>query len=165
MSDTVLLTDDHPVDPDDELLVAYLDSELSDQMRIDVEQRLVADIEFRTRLQTLQTGWDWLDDLPDELPSEKLVESTIELVVADIDPAQQENQPWLARHRRTLIVIGLLVGGLVTGLASAMVVQRIHLRNELLDLAVAEDYQAYLLPNDFEFFRELANNPQWTTMM
>ena len=40
MSDSVLLTDDNPVDPDDELLVAYLDDELNDEERKAVEKLL-----------------------------------------------------------------------------------------------------------------------------
>ena len=66
MSHSVLLTDDDRVDPDDELLVAYLDGELSDAQRDSVEQRLVKEVGFRARLQALQSGWDWLEDLPDE---------------------------------------------------------------------------------------------------
>ena len=78
MSDSVLLRDDQPVDPDDELLVAYLDDELDVEERKGVEKRLVAETEFQRRLQALQTGWEWLDELPVESNNEKLVESTIE---------------------------------------------------------------------------------------
>ena len=73
MSESVLLADDQPVDPDDELLVAYLDDELDDKTRKAVEQRLVAEVDFRLRLQALQTGWGWLDELPNESTNEKLV--------------------------------------------------------------------------------------------
>ena len=63
---TETIADERPVDPDDELLVAYLDGELDSEMRSDLEQRLMDDASLRSRLQTLQRGWDWLDELPDD---------------------------------------------------------------------------------------------------
>ena len=79
-----LLTDDSPLEPDDELLVAYVDGELDNDSRTQLEDRLLDDEELRRRLQDLQQGWDYLDDFPAMVPCEKLVESTLELVVSDM---------------------------------------------------------------------------------
>jgi len=60
MSDSVLLADEHPIDPDDELLVAYLDGELNDLERRAVEKRLVSEPDFQKRMQSLEpagSGW------------------------------------------------------------------------------------------------------------
>ena len=78
------ISDNAPLDPDDELLVAYLDGELQRQEQSDLETRLLTNEKLRSRLQQLQMGWDLLEDLPDSSPSMKLVESTLELVVADV---------------------------------------------------------------------------------
>ena len=88
MMSTAKLSDDTPLDPDDELLVAYLDHELDRKEQSELENRLMEDEPLRARLQQLQTGWDLLDDLPKPEPSLKLVESTLELVVADIVKTQ-----------------------------------------------------------------------------
>ena len=79
------ISDDSPIDPDDELLVAYLDGELSRDDESALENRLVENDNLRERLQNLQSGWELLDDLPDSAPSLKLVGSTLEMVVADLE--------------------------------------------------------------------------------
>ena len=52
------ISDNAPLDPDDELLVAYLDGELQRQEQSDLENRLLTNEKLRLRLQQLQTGWD-----------------------------------------------------------------------------------------------------------
>lgn len=165
MNESVLLTDDHPVDPDDELLVAYLDSELDDDQRKSVEKRLVGEISFRQRLQALQTGWEWLDDLPSESTSEKLLESTIELVVADIKPASVQQNSWLVRNWKKVAFVSALMAALAIGLAGTKIARDAALAAELKELAIAEDHKAYSLGRNFSFFHELANNRQWEPML
>ena len=96
------ISDNAPLDPDDELLVAYLDGELQRQEQSDLEDRLLTNEKLRSRLQQLQTGWDLLEDLPGSSPSMKLVESTLELVVADIlkdQPTEElKSSPKCANH-------------------------------------------------------------------
>ena len=165
MSDSVLLTDDQPVDPDDELLVAYLDSELDDQRRKDVEKRLVDDADFRKRLQSLQSGWEWLDEFPNEFSNEKLVESTIELVVSDIVPDSTEQRSWMVRHQGSLAFAGILLCSTILGAIGLRTYKTIQLRNQLSELAIAENLEAYRLGANFKLFRELAYNPRWNTMV
>ncbi|OYP34395.1 hypothetical protein CGZ80_15180 [Rhodopirellula sp. MGV] len=164
MSESVLLTDDHPVDPDDELLVAYLDNELEDNERQSVERRLVAEPEFRHRLQMLQTGWDWLDEIPGEAIDEKLVESTIEMVVSDIAPAKPEKASWLFENRRAVFTIAAIGFAFGVGVISTTYARRLSLQKQFDDLAVAEEIDAYSLGPDFKFFNELATNPRWQAM-
>ena len=100
------ISDNAPLDPDDELLVAYLDGELGRQEQSDLEERLLDNEKLRLRLQQLQTGWDLLEDLPGSSPSMKLVESTLELVVADILKEQPANE---TKSGRWAIPAGLLI--------------------------------------------------------
>ncbi|MDV6033991.1 MAG: hypothetical protein F9B45_28645 [Phycisphaera sp. RhM] len=165
MSESVLLTDDEPVDPDDELLVAYLDDELDDAERKAVEKRLVAETEFQRRLQTLQSGWEWLDELPSESTNEKLVESTIELLVADIIPEKKSQAGWVSQHWRHLVFAALLLAGFAAGAIGVSIANRIALRNDLAELAIAEDHEAYKLGDNFSFFYQLAYNPRWQNMI
>ena len=106
------IPDNAPLDPDDELLVAYLDGELGRQEQSDLEKRLLDNEKLRLRLQQLQTGWDLLEDLPGSSPSMKLVESTLELVVADILKEQPVNE---TKSRRWAIPAGLLILCMIIG--------------------------------------------------
>jgi hypothetical protein len=166
MNGTNILTDDAPVHPDDELLVAYLDDELPDRQRAEVEKRIISDEPFCARLRALQSGWEMLDELPDETPSEKLVESTIELVVSDIRPAVDPGKlPWWKRHRTSLFAIVVLVASFAIGATAMWFQRRIQIRNELRQLSVAKDLDAYLLEPDFDFFRRLRSNPRWLNLL
>ena len=165
MSDSVLLADDHPVDPDDELLVAFLDDELDDDQRQKVEERLLDDASFATRLRSLQSGWDFLDDLPDVSSNEKLVESTLEMVVSEIAPAEVVKQHSMGRYRTTLVVVTLSLAGMLCGALTVAAVNRADRRAQLKDLAIAEDLDAYLLGDDFDFFRDLDANSEWRALL
>ncbi len=68
------------VTPDDELLVAYLDNELSDADKQSLEQKLTASEALRMRLQQLRSAWDLLDELPATKPDPNFAQSTIEMV-------------------------------------------------------------------------------------
>ena len=162
-----ILSDDRPVDPDDELLVAYLDGELDGKARGDVEQRLMDDELLRHRLRSLQTGWDWLDDLPDVEPSEKLVESTMELVVADLEKPEQKMKggSWVKRWRWPLATAAAcLLGSSIVWSAILLSRERAY-QDQLRDLAIAENLDAYLLSSNLKLMRELGSNPDWDEMV
>ena len=165
MNESVILADDQPVNPDDETLVAYLDGELSNREREQVESRLINDETFRKRLQELQSSWDWLGELPSEVPSEQLMQSTIELVIADIAPPKSDKASWFAAHR------GLILGALLSLLAFAAGVAAMNWQNQrraqqqLEDLALAEDLEALLQGGDFDLMRELQASVSWDMMV
>ncbi|MEO1614528.1 MAG: hypothetical protein AAFV88_01680 [Planctomycetota bacterium] len=172
MSDTLLISDDHPVDPDDELLVAYLDDELSTEARVQVEKRLIKDPSFQKRLQALQTGWEWLDDFPAESADERLVESTLELVVADVEAAGKapadRKAGVLRTHWKQIGTVLLLPVALVAGIAFSKVRAQRLLNRDLFDLALAENFDAYRLvqdEGDLQLYVKLANNDSWQTMV
>ncbi len=162
---SVTLSDQTPIDPDDELLVAYLDGELSAREESELMNRLLDDEELNERLQRLQEGWDWLDKLPDATPNEKLVESTLELVVADVikqAPAKQDSK---GRYRMPLLtVIACLF--FAAGAAFYVKNQRDRqYRQQLEDLVVAENLDAYLYGKDLKLMRSLASDTAWANMV
>ena len=162
MNTTALLPDDQPVDPDDELLVAYLDDELDDATRTKVEKRLFDDDAFRSRLQSLQTGWEWLDEMPAELPDEKLVESTIEIVIGDLTTALPSQTP-KKLPRRLAWIAGLAITALILTW-SGVIAGRSGWRNELDDLATAQHLDLYSLEPNYQLYLELAQYPRWVEM-
>lgn len=159
------LHDESPIDPDDELLVSYLDGELSREEESALENRLVENETLRDRLQTLQSGWDLLDDLPDSAPSLKLVESTLELVVADLEKSNN-SKTWTLRSIRWPAM--MLIASLI-GIGGAYIfsgsLKDYQYQRELDDLAIAENLDAYLRGRDIELMRLLAASPNWTSMI
>jgi hypothetical protein len=161
-----LLSDDRPVDPDDEQLVAYLDGELDARSRGELEQRLLEDESLRGRLHDLQRSWDWLEQLPSAPPSDKLVESTLELVVSDLDrpgvrtPSRgKRGWRWPAAITAACLLAALLAVGFIR-------LQRsLEYRQQLEDLALAENVDAYLYADDLELMRKLKQNPRWKNLI
>ena len=159
------ISDNAPLDPDDELLVAYLDGELQRQEQTDLENRLLTNAKLRSRLQQLQTGWDLLEDLPDSSPSMKLVESTLELVVADI----LKDQPNVkTRAKRWQLPASLLFLCVAVGLVAYFTEDALRstaYQKELEDLAIAGNLSAYNYGGDLKLMRELSADKDWAQMI
>lgn len=167
-----------PVDRDDEQLVAYLDGELSGKERAELEDRLIDEESLRLRLQGLQRGWDMLDVLPTPVADERSVQTTLEMVVRDLtrasmgtEPAasvngsvsldalpQQRRRKWL-RRVAVFGVLALIVSALVTWRWQAMAREQ-----QLADLPIAIDHQAYASTDDLDLIRELEQSPDWMTL-
>ncbi len=160
-----VIADDMPLDPDDELLVAYLDGELDRSDRTTLENRLLDDATLRTRLHQLQSGWDMLEALPEPAPSVKLVETTLELVVADIVKAKRSQSSWMSRFQYPLGVIAACLISALIGLGVTRLIQRRGYRNELRELAIAENLDAYNHAVDLELMRQLNRDPDWQRMV
>ncbi len=155
------LSDDSPVDPDDELLVAYLDGELDSKTRGELEDRLLDDEPLRIRLQQLQSSWEWLEDLPNPSPSEKLVETTLEFVVADLNALNKQKQSFWSRHRWGLSTVGLCLVAVIGGAAVVTLKRHAAYKQQLADLSVAEDLQAFVHGTDMKLMRQLSANSTW----
>ena len=159
------ISDNAPLDPDDELLVSYLDGELDRQEQSDLENRLLTNENLRERLQQLQTGWDFLEDLPGSSPSLKLVESTLELVVADIlkdQPAKEVN--W----KRWQVPCGILVICLLAGFMTYAIESSIRsnaYQKQLDDLVIAGNINAYNYGRDMKLMRQLSADTDWAQMI
>ncbi len=161
----VSLSDDRPIDPDDESLVAYLDGELQPQERSQLEQRLLEDESLRVRLQELQQSWDWLEQLPTTTPNEKMVESTLELVVSDIVEATPAGPSWYQRLRTPLWVLIALIVPPLLAVGCVQLKRNADYRRQLKDLAIAENVEAYLEADDLDLVRELASHAKWNQMI
>ena len=143
MSTDASAAKDQPVDPDVEQLVAYLDGELHGTERDAIEQRLLDEEPLRLQLQELQAGWDWLDQLPDPVPDEKLVESTLELVVSDLaKQSPVEKRPSILRGPLLAIGLCLITAGAAFGFVRYQKNARVN--QDLADLTIAEHLDAYL---------------------
>lgn len=160
-----VLSDDTPLDPDDELLVSYLDGELERKERAELENRLLEDEVLRSRLQQLQTGWDLLDDLPNPEKNPKLVESTLELVVADIVKTKPATETLWHKYRFPISVAGLCIAGIIGVTAIASQRKARAYQRQLEDLAIVENLDAYNHGGDLTLMRQLAADPNWAQMV
>lgn len=158
------ITDETPIDPDDELLVAYLDGELPRDQRTQFENRLLDEPDLRTRLQQLQTGWDMLDTLPAPTPNCRLVETTLELAIKDLVPPTPPPRSWAA-YRYPIIVVGACLFAMLFGLAADRIAKRVAFRREIRELAIAEDLDAYIDADDLDLMRQLQFNDAWNRMV
>ena len=161
--------DNQPLDPDDELLVAYLDGELDIRDRNSLEERLLNEESLRMRLHSLQSGWDMLDDLPNPDCDEKLVESTLELVVADvtrlIPAAKKKEQPLWQRHKKLALAACLALIAPLIGWFIVKQQRKRELNQQLADLEIAENIEAYIWGADMELMRELVWNESFNSML
>ncbi len=162
---TATVPDDTPLGPDDELLVAYLDGELDRKSRDELENRLMEDSVLRKRLQELQSGWDLLDDLPDPAPSLKLVESTLELAVADIIQNEPSTETVWSRLRLPLLVGAISIAGIVASFVVAATMRSQEYDRQLRDLAIVEHLDAYNHGSDLTLMRELSADSDWSAMV
>lgn len=74
---------------DDEILVAYLDGELTSDESAAVRERITRDPELKKRVEELQASWALLDQLPAPSPNPQLAQSTIELITQGLVQSEQ----------------------------------------------------------------------------
>lgn len=155
--------DERPVDDTDQLLVAYLDGELDDNERRDLESRLVNEQGLRRRLSHLQSGWELLDYLPPTSVTDDFARTTIEMVAASESTmlkTQKKKRPWKG--------IGWLAAVLLastalayTGYSVPVALQEQRFDKQLADLPIAENLDAYLVDVDLKLIEQLTADPTW----
>lgn len=144
--------------PEDELLTAYLDGELEEAERADVESRLADDGELRLRLHQLQKTWDVLDQLPRTEVKHSFTQSTLEIVVADarqVSGASRMSWQWPLRILVFLIVPAL---SMLSSYYFIRYWQDRPNRQLLEDLPVIDNVDVYLKAQTPEFLTELRDS-------
>lgn len=151
----------------DEVLVAYLDGQLSAEECERVESMLSSDPSTRQRLQSLDRVWNALDVLPRSTASPTFTRTTIEMAAvtaadASRDPANHDESRSLVKtpRRRVRIPlwavasgIGLAVGAMLT-LAAVTAPER----RALADLPVALHATALEQAGSLEFLSKLSDS-------
>jgi hypothetical protein len=159
--------DDSPVDEVDELLVAYLDGELDEQQRRELEDRLILDDILRQRLSGLQSGWELLDHLPQASVTGDFAQTTVEMIAA----TQSRSLAIAGRQYRWKQYAWM--GALLTAIAVCSAVgwffpkalDELHFQTQLADLPLAEHLDAYLLEVDLETMVKLSKEDRWQRAM
>ena len=159
------------VDPRDEILVAYLDGELSTAETERLESQLASEAELRERLHQLQVSWDLLDELPQSQPDRSFLQNTIEMVVSS---SLKRPQP---RQRAALLGVGIVaIFGVALGcaflcvrwnqaqpfqqfLASLDFLENVEVYDELQEVAFLEELQGaeVFTPEDILAYQGVAS--------
>ncbi|PHR89478.1 MAG: hypothetical protein COA78_35810 [Blastopirellula sp.] len=142
----------------DEQLVAYLDGELVDEQRAEVESRLASDETVRRRLQELDRTWELLSELPvSEVDEENFTRSTVEMIAVaasqEVEAYQEETRKknWLQYSLAFILGIAACYGGfLLTHQVTSAENQQL-----LSDLPVIESIDEYQRVENIEFLELL----------
>ena len=138
-------------------LVAYLDGELDAESSLLVERRLAEDEKFRRELRQLQSTWDMLDELPKSEVSESFTQTTIEMLVLEVQEELEERKETVDRTNRLWWFMGGC-GLIGTALVSYWIIAALLAQpNEQLvkDLPVIEDIELYRVAESVDFLRQL----------
>jgi hypothetical protein len=142
---------------DRELLVAYLDGELSPEDGAVVESRLAGDDSFRRELQELQRAWDALNQLPRPTADEDFTRTTLEMVaIAAQEDVQAATTALPSRRRRYAArVLGLVVAAVVAGALLARLIWPDRNDELIANLPIIENIDAYRHLGGMEFLQRL----------
>ncbi|MBI1899542.1 MAG: hypothetical protein HYS13_00330 [Planctomycetia bacterium] len=140
-----------------EQLSAYLDGELDDTTRRDVELRMASDPALCEELRRLANIWECLDGLPRAEADVTFTQTTVEIVALSAQNQLERRKGWLSRTKlleRGLLGIVFLIAGMLGALATDWAAPP---QDELLlrDLPVIQNLDKYNAVGNVEFLREL----------
>lgn len=139
----------------DEMLVAYLDGELSPEESLRVEQSLHSEPGLRKRLNDLQASWDLLSELPRPSSRSDLTQTTIEMISLSIAQESRTWRQWLAKHRWLVLALAGSVM-LLAGAATSRALTRYMTSQILANLPSIVDFPALQNIDSREFLHELS---------
>ena len=140
--------------PDDELLIAYLDGELDADASSALERRLADEPSLRSRLQTLVGTWDMLDELPRATVDDSFAHTTVAMVALDA----RERLDGQASGNTTgvrLLVAAVLVAAVAFGFRWGRTISPSPNERLIRDLPVIERLDSYHHVDNVEFLRLL----------
>jgi len=142
--------------PDDVLLTAYLDGELSPQDRQHLEQRLANEPELRQRLTLLEETWHCLDLLEQECADAEQIETTLKIAAISVS-AHPLTTSKIGRFTRWSVA---LLAGLAVFLGTFQIGKQAPLDDPSFRLLIErlEMYHAILDEGGIELVRLLAKD-------
>lgn len=150
-------------DPDDELLTAFLDGELSDSEKAETEKRLDAEPHLKARLEKLRAAGRFLDSLEFVPFNREMNATTMEILTSVVQ--QEIKSAEKRRHRQNWIVYPLLLFLALGLFLLADSVFRARTANETLS---DDDYPVFSALDELEavqdlgFLRQLKEVPEFS---
>jgi hypothetical protein len=139
-------------------LVAYLDGELDEAAKRNVESLLASNPDARAELTRLERSWDLLDSLPAASVGEEFARSTLEMAALSAEQDAQASQVWRRIRRQRTWLLGLASLAIAATAGYAGVERYLPDRNARLmqDLPLLWHLDAYIYAGNLEFVRQLA---------
>lgn len=145
------------VDP----MVVYLDGQLDDQQRKQLEDKLLVDDQARQHLAELQKSWDALDALPRAQCSQSFTESTVKLVVKDAIQLKAKTNRW-RQPMRLAVGATVVLASLLIGYVSMHHWLTAEDRQLLQDMELIENWEKYEAVGDLPFLKRLEQEDLFT---
>lgn len=141
-----------------ELIVAYLDGELSPAEAAQVEKRLAEDQAFRQQLKQLEQAWAALDELPTTTVDDQFSRTTMELVVnaAEEEVLEKTAAMPIVQRKRQISNWLLAAAAALVGFAMFRLAWTSPNRQLREHLPVVMHVDAYTQFQDVEFLQQLA---------
>ena len=147
-------------DPMDEVLVAYLDGQLSSAESEQIESRLATDEVTRSRLQSLDRVWNALDALPRSTASAAFTRTTVDMAAMAASPGGGKPSSVASPSAKRRRVPKWLVAGVTSVAAGWMLVTVLGVlrdRAVLSDLPYAVHASALRQAQDVGFLQRFAD--------
>ncbi len=144
-------------DPDQEMLVAYLDGEVDADVAKAVEERLARDADFRKTLNQLERSWDLLNDLPQPTIDEAFTKTTVEMVAVQMSQEVEKEQSSATRKKQLwpLFTIAIVLACLPLGFLARRHFLESPDEQLIEDLPVIERVDVYQHIDDLHFLEQL----------
>ena len=142
---------------DQELLTAYLDGELDEPSRLEVETRLENETGLRKEFEKMRDTWQQLDSLEISTTNQRLVQSTLEMVAVKAEATIQMQKVVQKRRKRAWDLIGMLILFAATGLGYLAISALLKDPNEKLiaNLPLIQRIGQFQQIDDFDFLNQL----------
>jgi anti-sigma factor RsiW len=153
-------SDEMTISRDEEMLVAYLDGKLDEDVARELAERLANDEALRKRVNRLAQAWALLDELPRAKLDESFTRSTIEMVAF---AAEAEVEREVTRRKRWQWLAGISAAGalaMATGIGFLVTNQMLPDANRQLveDLPIIEEMDLYQQVGSVEYLEQLADS-------
>ncbi|MDR1491488.1 MAG: hypothetical protein LBT05_02010 [Planctomycetaceae bacterium] len=145
-------------EPDEELLIAYLDGELDSKNVRLTEDRLSQESELREKMTVLEQTWNLLDSLEIVPVDKTLVRSTLEVVALTIEKELHEGEKNFEQRKIPDFLITLAIV-LLCGVIGYQIMSLYRLsvdRQILNDTPIIQQMNIYKEIGNFDFLKELA---------
>jgi len=152
-------------EPDEELLVAYLDGELDSPNVRRVEDRLSMEPDLREKMTTLEQTWNLLDSLETAPVDKELVRSTMEVVTLTMEKELQEDEKKLEKRKIPDFLIALAIAAMCGVIGYQLtLLHGLYLNRRILDdIPIIQQMNIYKEIGSYDFLKELTDKGVFDT--
>ena len=146
------------MEPEAEILVAYLDGELDAQSVRQMEDRLASEPDLRAKMTLLEQTWNMLNELETVSADKELVRSTMEVVTLTIEKELSDDEKQLEKRMgfdRLILLATIFLFGVIGYQLAALV--GIQMKKQFAaDIPIILNISKYKEIGSFDFLQALS---------